>query len=471
MGVAVHIYHKLPRVGRSVAARLRGLHPRSWRDGRERERLIELAREREHWTSDQWRSWREERLGRMLERAATRVPYYREQWARRRRRGDRASWTYLENWPILERDAVRECPSVFVADDRRGRLIPEELTSGSNDEPLEIWRSRDTASAFHALSTLRTQRWHGLSGGDHYAMLGGPTVTSPRRRRRPLWVWNGALGQLYMSAHKLVPTLVPAYLGAIVRHRIKYLFGNASAVQLLASEALRLGRSDVALRAVITNAAPLDTEQRWLIGEAFQCSVRETYVMPGVAAAASECPWGVLHEWPEVGVLEVLQGTRTAEAGTLGEMICTKLLNPDMPLVRYRTGDCGRVNTVERLCACGRTLPIFARLEGRSSDMLITRDGRRLCWLGPVFHGLPIRHSQIIQVALDHIRIRYVPAPNFTPAAGQVIVERLRARVGTGVNIVLEEIAEVPPAPDGRFRSIVCVIPEAERRVALSEGA
>ena len=44
----------------------------------------------------------------MLHRAATRVPYYRDYWTERRRGGDTASWEVLENWPILNKEILRQ---------------------------------------------------------------------------------------------------------------------------------------------------------------------------------------------------------------------------------------------------------------------------------------------------------------------------------------------------------------------------
>src|ERR1043166_9489924 len=119
-------YHCLPAPLRSVAASLRGLYLRNWRYGSETERLVEEALDRENWTPDQWKGWHEERLAHVLHRAAARVPFYREQWAARRRRRDRASWDYLENWPILEKNSVRENPSAFVADDCNVRVMFRE---------------------------------------------------------------------------------------------------------------------------------------------------------------------------------------------------------------------------------------------------------------------------------------------------------------------------------------------------------
>ena len=80
---------------------MRGLYLSSWRYGPESERLVEEALEREGWSPARWRSWQEERLAYVLHRAITQVPYYRAQWAERRRHGDGSSSELLENWPIL----------------------------------------------------------------------------------------------------------------------------------------------------------------------------------------------------------------------------------------------------------------------------------------------------------------------------------------------------------------------------------
>lgn len=58
--------------------------------------------------------------------------------------------------------------------------------------------------------------------------------------------------------------------------------------------------------------------------------------------------------------------------------------------------------------------------------------------------------------------IRYVPAPNYTPEAGKSIVERLQARLGP-VQVILGEVSEVPRGPNGKFRAVVCNLPQADR--------
>src|SRR5206468_239017 len=142
---------------------------------------------------------------------------------------------------------------------------------------------------------------------------------------------------------------------------------------------------------------------------AFGCQLCETYGMAEIVAAASECPSGGLHLWPEVGCLEVVKEGQSVRCEA-GDFICTGLLNSDMPLIRYRVGDRGILGNSKEFCPCGRTLPKLASVEGRSDDALYTSDGRRVGRLDPVFKmRLPLHEAQIIQETLNRVRVRYVP--------------------------------------------------------------
>lgn len=462
----LNIYHRLPGWMRSSAVSLHGFHLRSWRFGPETPRLIEGALERDHWTQQQWQDWQEERLAYVLHRAATCVPYYREQWAERRRKGDSSSWEYLENWPVLEKEAVRSHPRAFVADDCETRRMFCGHTSGTTGTPIDLWRSRKTMRTLYALSTARTRGWHGVKQKDRWAKLGGQVVTPGRQSEPPFWVWNSALKQLYMSTYHLAPNLIAHYLDALVKHRIDYLFGYTSSIFALAQEAVRLKRTDLKLKIVITEAEPLFEHQRRVISEAFQCPVRETYGMGEVVTAASECESGTLHQWPEIGHVEVLGETGRVSDGEFGELVCTSLLNADMPFIRYRLGDRGRLTT-HASCECGRTLPAIDVMEAGSYDLLITQDGRRILGLEDVFFNMPIRQAQIVQERLDLIRARYVPAPGFTAESARSIIDAVQARM-KGVQVILEPVGEIPRAANGKFWLQLCKVPEVEIQTVLN---
>ncbi|HXO85410.1 MAG TPA: hypothetical protein VN803_07785, partial [Gemmatimonadales bacterium] len=277
----------------------------------------------------------------------------------------------------------------------------------------------------------------------------------------PFWVWNVAMRQLYMSSYHLAPDLIPHYLDALRRYRIVYLAGYSSSIHALAQQIVRLGRRDLAMQAVYTNAEPLDQEQRQTIAAAFQCPVRETYGMVETVAAASECPSGRLHQWPEIGHIE-------ADPESGGELICTGLLNPDMPLIRYRVGDRGRLNE-SQLCECGRSLPLIAHIEGRTDDLLFTPDGRSIGRLSQVGKGIVgLRESQIIQEERDLIRVLVALTPGFAADFANTLTQRLRERMGD-VRVVVEQVETIPRTRNGKLRAVVCNLPPHERMALLRE--
>jgi len=457
----LHLYHQSPVLFRSLAASLRGYYLRSWRYGKETDQLVEQAFARETWTLAQWENWREERLAFVLQRAATQVPYYRAQWAARRRKGDRAAWEILANWDILEKEPLRQNPRAFVADDCDTRRMFHEHTSGTTGKSLDLWWSRETVRAWFALFEARCRRWHQVSRHDRWAILGGQLVAPVAQSKPPFWVWNAALNQLYLSSYHLSAQFIPAYLDALAKYRIRYLWGYTSSLYALAVEAIRLGRTDLKMTVALTNAEPVFDYQRQAIAQAFHCPVRETYGMAEIVAAASECEYSRLHLWDEVGIVETWDGDMPV-CGTTGDLICTGLLNADMPLVRYRTGDRGALSAQNRQCECGRTLPGLHHVEGRSDDMLYTADGRQIGRLDPVFKThLPVIEAQIVQESLSQVRVRYVPANDFTPEAGESMVARLRERMGP-VKVVLEPVGQIPRELNGKFRAVVCHIPQRE---------
>ena len=374
----VGMYHAMPPAVRNLAATAHGYRLRRWRYGAETERLVEEALERDEWSAARWAAWSREQLARTLDYAAANVPYYREQWAARRRKGDRSSWERIENWPVLDKPPVRHGPRAFVALGYPGPLRAE-TTSGTSGQAIQIWSGRETARAWYALVEARWRRWYGVSRRDRWAVVGSQMVAPLAQRRPPFWVWNGGLDQLYLSSYHLAPENLGHYLDALARHRIRYLWGHSSALAMLAGEMLRRPREGVEPALVMASSEPLLAYQRKILTAGFGCPVRESYGMSEMAAAASECEHGRLHLWPEAGWLEVVDDEgRAVPPGAAGHLLSTGFLNRAQPLVRYRIGDIAALAPPGTACPCGRNLPILEAVEGRIADCLYAADGRPL---------------------------------------------------------------------------------------------
>jgi phenylacetate-CoA ligase len=211
------------------------------------------------------------------------------------------------------------------------------------------------------------------------------------------------------------------------------------------------------LSVVISNAEPLFAYQRELISRVFACPVRDTYGMCEMACAASECEAGKLHLWPEAGFFEVLNDADDdpVMSGEIGRLVCTGLLNHDMPLIRYEVGDRVAIAPPGEKCACGRTLPVILSVEGRSDDLILTSDGRRIGRMDPIFkRDIPIREGQIIQQSLELIRVLVVPGLAFTQRHERKLIAAVRERVGNMV-VQIEKVSEIPRSANGKFRAVI----------------
>jgi phenylacetate-CoA ligase len=93
---------------------------------------------------------------------------------------------------------------------------------------------------------------------------------------------------------------------------------------------------------------------------------------PGVAAECRAARAG-LHVQEDHFLVEVVDpGSGEAVApGEEGELVFTTLRKEALPLIRYRTGDIGRLATEP--CACGRSFARITDLRGRRDDMLVIR--------------------------------------------------------------------------------------------------
>ena len=171
---------------------------------------------------------------------------------------------------------------------------------------------------------------------------------------------------------------------------------------------------------------------------------------PGVAAECLQERSG-LHVHEDHFLIEVIdpQDGRHVAPGDPGELVFTTLTKEALPLIRYRTGDIGRV--IEEKCACGRTTARIAGLRGRLDDMLIVR--------GVNLHPSQIEHLLLgIEGVAPHYRLvleRSGPLDELTlecePTSGgdpgelpDRIERRLRDHTGLRITVSVLEPGAIP---------------------------
>lgn len=454
------IYSKLPSFIRSISLSIWGSYLQKWRYGPETEKLVKEILDRDTWTKEQWTTWREESLAYILHHAATTVPYYRDQWQQRRKQGDRSSWESLENWPKLDKAVVREDPKRFISDGSVGKRLYIDHTGGTTGKPTLIYQGRNVTRQWFAIHEAHVRKWNDLDYHDRWGIFGGQKVIPLDIKKPPFWVWNWGLNQVYFSIFHIHQNSARDYVEALWRYMPDYLIVYPSALYVLARFILQESLKVPPLKVIISNSEALTPNYRALIQEAFSCPVRDTYGMAEMLSAASECSEGKMHYWPETGYMEIYDPKNNSISTTTGRgLYClTGLLNPDMPLIRYINGDVGGLPHWDFRCKCGRTLPIMDPIEGRSNDLVLTRDGRELYILDSLYNGLPIVEAQLVQISKDQFEVRVVPGEGYNKqSAEREIKTRLHQYLGE-VDIQVNVVDAIPRGGNGKFKPFVSLI-------------
>lgn len=429
-------------------------------------RFVRDFASREWFTPTEWRAWERARLSRVLADAA-RVPYYRDAWGPAGRAA--AERGELAELPLLQKDAVRVDPHAFVRPGPRPwpRLVHH--TSGSTGTPVANFYTVAEWRANRAVREARSMVWAGVSYAMPRATFSGRQVEPDPASSGPFHRYNAVDRQVYLSAFHLRPATARQYVDALGRHGVQWLTGYAVSFHLLATLMLEQGLAPPPLRAVITTSEKLTPEMRRTMGAAFGCRVYEEYGTVENTIFASECPEGRLHVSPDVGVVEILRPDGTAcEPGEAGEVVTTALSRRYQPLVRYRLGDVASWGGEP--CTCGRAMPVLREVQGRLEDVVVGPDGRRMVRFHGVFIGLAnVREGQVVQEAVDFIRLRVVPGDHGAPVDGDEMARRVRQRLGT-VRVQVELVDAIPRTRSGKFKAVISNLTLEQRRRAALAG-
>lgn len=211
------------------------------------------------------------------------------------------------------------------------------------------------------------------------------------------------------------------------------------------------------LKAIITTSEKLTPEMRSVMAQAYGCRVYEEYSTVENAIFASECEHGRLHISPDVSLVEILRPNGSAcLPGEAGEVVVTSLAKTYQPLVRFRLGDVAMWDNEP--CSCGRAMPIIKEVVGRIEDVVVGPDGRQMVRFHGIFVNQPhVREGQIVQEALDLIRVKVVPSGAFEQDDIDEIIHRVQQRL-SNVKVIVEPVSEIPRTKAGKFQAVISKI-------------
>jgi phenylacetate-CoA ligase len=404
-------------------------------------------------TADEAASWQNDRLQGVLRIAATRVPYYREQW----RGVDWAavrSATDLQLLPRVDKQSIRRHDKQFLVEGQNPRSLWLEKTSGTTGTALRIYWPKSMLPQWWALTEVAIRGVAGVAQSMPRAMRGGRTILRGEVAEPPYWRFTRRWRQLYVSSYHVSQATAGAYIQALRDYGSEWITGYGSAAAALAQAGLDAGVKPLRLRAAIVSGDTLTAGMRRSIETFFDCPCYDSYGQCEAVCMAMECEYHRMHVVAGAGIVEILREDGTScGPGEVGEIVATGLLNEVMPLIRYRMGDYAAW-AEDQACACGNSQPILTHLEGRMDDYLLLRDGRRIGRLAAFKRSPTIHSAQLLQDSPDHAYLLVRPGVGYQLRHALAVCDDIRAKIGR-FHLDVVEVPELPKTPQGKTALVV----------------
>ena len=403
------------------------------------------------------RGLRDKRVRRLVRYAATRVPYYIDLFAKHGIDPESIrSAEDLPRIPLLDKEALRQDPGRFVANGDSARLLALE-TSGSTGSPLTIYHDLASIAANIARTEPEKEVFREIFGSRRKRQMSISYRGSAARAVQKACAQHVALRPGRNTKFVEIDTPLDRIVSEINDHRPDLISTYGSFLELLFRYVTARGIEMHRPRAVLYGADMLTPSGRELIERELAITVLSTYSAVEAFRLGFTCGHGsAFHLRSDLCHVRTVDGAGAdVETGTAGEVVLTNLVNRGSILINYRMGDMGTLS--EKLCPCGRTLPLLESLEGRVEDIVLLGGGHhvhpRRIWqaLKPT-PGL-IRY-QLIQDETHRFRLKLVTVDDQAyPGTAAAAIASLRALFGDA-EITPEQCSEIRTAT-GKFRPVV----------------
>jgi phenylacetate-CoA ligase len=210
-------------------------------------------------------------------------------------------------------------------------------------------------------------------------------------------------------------------------------------------------------KALVTTAVAMSEALKDQLQRAYGCPVIDWYSLTETGPLGYACAQDHGYHWlPHDVHMETLDADGHPTTG-IGEITVTGGRNPFIPLLRYRTGDWGRLDFAP--CPCGDPMPRLMELEGRSPVVFRAASGARVSTqdVATVLRRYPLVQHRFEQREDGACELTYRALASAAWTRGD-LQEELSALLGRGVSMNED--------PDlGRRGALDKVIPYVSKRI------
>ncbi len=383
--------------------------------------------------------------------AIQRIPFYRGH--------DRITAAQdLRSFPIVDKGLLSERKSEFVADTCRKWGLAAN-TGGSSGCPMSFYLHRGLSRPKEKAHFAWFWGQFGYHQGAKILMVRGAPL-----RKGALYEYQAIGNRLAISCYALNETNVDEVVAAIREFQPEFIHAYPSALKILTrliADPQRI-RDRVRIKAVFLGSEGIDPLDRDFLGGFYDSRVVSWYGHSECAVhAGNTVDSDEYHFYPFYGYLELLDeaGRPVTRPGDGGRIVVTSFDNYVMPFIRYDTGDIGvlsdRTTWYDRF-----ECTVLSRIEGRSQDCLVLKDGTRVSVTAFIFgqhlrQFSSIREMQLQQDERGELLVRLVPLSAIRADELEQLGRVLRKSVSGRISIRFEVVDRIAKTERGKHRFLI----------------
>jgi phenylacetate-coenzyme A ligase PaaK-like adenylate-forming protein len=369
------------------------------------------------------------------------VPWARRAWPR-----GISLETEFASLPTTSRVDLARAPWEFVPDDEPLDRLVIYRTAGTTGHPISVPHSPVAIRCYEPLLEHALSRWGKRAPHKETCFLVGAQIRT-YTYAAVLHAWGGT-GFAKLNIRQ---TEWP-------RAGSQRRYFEAFSPSLLTGDAISFAemlRMELPARpsALVTTSVAISPGLKARLAAAYEAPVIDWYSLVETGPIGYGCAKGKgFHVLPhDVHVEAVKPDGSPCAPGERGEITVTGGRNPLFPLLRYRTGDYGRV--AYEACECGDPMPRLLELEGRAPVLFRSSDGTPVSTvdLSRLLREHPLLLHEFTQRNDRSCELVYRALPNASPDPAAIAADL--ARVLGDVRLELREDEALGDRVEGKVRA------------------
>jgi phenylacetate-CoA ligase len=385
----------------------------------------------QYWTKDEIKMWQMGQFQKLAEHVSENVPYYDNLFA------DNQNSLIIElaQFPKIEKETLIKKEPLFTPNNLKKNRYKLASTGGTSGSTL---RYRLDLKSWSFTTAYKIFYWQkiGYKYGDKYASIGSTSLfsTKPTIKHRIYSLFKRSYSY---SSIELSDEKIEIIVNDIEKRKIKYVYGYASGLYLIAKYLKKKGKRISHIEACFPTSEILIPKYRSLLEEVF------SNVMDGYGARDG----GIVAFETGKSIYEVGYNT-LVEVGNDKTLLVTDLFNYASPFIRYCIGD--KVDLGEN--TNNYNGDSFTKIHGRTSDIIYLDNGKVLT--GPaftvLFGKLNVDEYRLTKISGLKILIEITVNEKYDQNDDNVLVNSISNHIGHDCLLEVRKVEKMLPGKNGK---------------------